>query len=85
MIKDMISYFNYSTTERKYREKVDNWAGGKDTIIEANFLEKNEGGKSSERKIKEFWGIVKEYLDDNNMVMNVNTVQILIDLQIEMM
>lgn len=80
-----IPYFNYSTTERKYREKVNNWAGGKDTIIEANFLEKNEAGKSSETKTKEFWGIVKEYLDDNNMVMSVDAIDVLVDLQLEMM
>lgn len=81
---------NYDEAYAKYysfnkygfkRRTVTNWAGGKDIVIEGNFLELDDYGDMTDTAIKEFTGFLAEYYEMNNLTHGPNTMDVLLDVR----
>ena len=79
---------NYDDTYYKYylinksgfeRKTIKNWAGGKDIVMEGNFLDLDEYGKMTDTAVVEFAGYQAEFFEMNNLIHGPDTMDVLND------
>lgn len=72
-------YYSYNNSGFE-RKKIKNWAGGKDIVMEANFLDLDKTGVMTETATLEFSGYMEEFFESNNLIHGPGTMDVFMDI-----